>query len=562
MKLKKIDWLIIFFLLLISIFAVKALFHSGFYTSHDGEHQVIRLNHYLIGLRDGQWPVRWAGPPAFNGFGYPLFIFTYRLPFFLGAIFSLIGFSLVDSVKAVFILSYCLSGIFMYLAQRKIWRKNLAALIGAIFYLWAPWRFSIIFVRASLGEAVCFLFFPLIIWSVLALQEKERKITLLLGAFSLAGLLLSHAMLTFLFLPFLVGLMGFCLWQTQKRKSLVFNYLKLFLLSLSLSAYYWLPAMVETKVTLFGKIISDFYLQHFPTLKQLVYSPWGYGFSFPGSEQDAMSFQVGLAQWLAIFLAIFVLVWLRLRKERQDFFQRLNGFFILLFMTAVFLMMPASKPYWQFASQFFKIDFPFRYLALTTLFSSLIAGGLIAGIKKDKFLKWLFYPTIVGFLFLIFYGNRNHLRVNQYLSLPDSFYEENLSSSNSFDEYRPLWVSGNLPKRETALAIGEGEAVIETQEIRSNRQEFQVAVQKESFMTLNTIYYPGWRLMIDGKEQGVGAISPAGLMQFSLPVGKHTLIFKFERTWDRMTGEIITLTALGLIIYQSARRWKRPKRRK
>lgn len=553
MRFKKIDLLLVFLILAISFFGVKALFHPGFYTSHDGEHQIIRLNHFILGLRGGQLPVRWAGPPAFNGFGYPLFIFTYRLPFYLGTLFKSISFSLVDSVKAVFILTYILSGILMYFVQKKLWGNNLAALAGAIFYLWAPWRFSIILVRASLGEAVCFLFFPLIIWSVLNSSP-------FLGAFSLACLLLSHAMLTFLFLPFLLVLMGFCLWQSKKRRKLLYQYLKLLILSIGLSAFYWLPALFEKRYTMFADIIRGFYDQHFPTLKQLIYSPWGYGFSFPGVELDAMSFQVGIAQWTTIFLAIFILFWQWLRKKKLDFNRRLISFLIALFLVTIFLMTSPSSSYWQFLSSFLNLDFPFRYLALTTLFSSLVAGGLMVELKKDKLFKLFLYPAVFGLLFLVFYGNRNHLKVNQYTSFSDSYYQKHPSTSNSFDEYRPRWVTPEyLPQRKEAMVTETGEAKIETQEVRSNRQKFQVEAKKKSLLRLNTIYYPGWRLFVDGEEKEIEIAPSTGLVQFSLPAGNHEVMFKFGRTWDRMIGEIISLFSLAFIAYQLRRPWKRRK---
>lgn len=558
MKFRKIDWLLIFLLVLVSFLGVKALFHPGFYTSHDGEHQIIRLNHFIIGLKDGQFPVRWAGPPAFNGFGYPLFIFTYRLPFYLGAIFNLIGFSLVDSIKAVFVLSFILSGVLMYFLQKKLWGNSLAALVGALFYLWAPWRFSVILVRASLGEAVCFLFFPLIVWSVFSLQLKKDKNFLFLGAFSLACLLLSHAMSTALFLPFLVALMGFFLLVSKKRGSLTLSYSKFLILSSGLSAFYWLPVMVEKRYTMFANIVGGFYNQHFPTLKQLVYSPWGYGFSHPGIEQDAMSFQVGIGQWLAVFLAILVLIWQWTRKRKFDFDQKLIGFLIVLFGVAVFLMTPFSKPYWRFFSFILDFDFPFRNLTLTTLFSSLVVGGLIARLRQDKLLRLFLYPVVLGLLFLVFYGNRNHLRVNQYIYFPDSYYREHSSSSNSFDEYRPGWVNpGFFPQRKEALVVDSGEAKIKTLMIGSNRQMFQVETQKESLLRLNTIYYPGWKLFVNGKEQEIKIAPSAGLMQFLLPAGKHEVMFKFGRTWDRMIGEITSLFSLAFVTYQSRRLWKR-----
>ena len=67
-------------LLTLGLLGVAPLFHPGFPASHDGHHQIVRLMHFHRGLVDGQLPVRWAGT-ALCGYGYPLFVFTYRLPF-------------------------------------------------------------------------------------------------------------------------------------------------------------------------------------------------------------------------------------------------------------------------------------------------------------------------------------------------------------------------------------------------------------------------------------------------------------------------------------------------
>jgi len=531
---KKFDWLALLLIVILALIGVKALFHPGFYTSHDGEHQVIRLIHFVKGLKDGQLPVRWAGPPAFNGYGYPLFIFTYRFPFYIGSIFYFLGLSFIDSIKAVFIFTYILSGLVMYLAQKKIWRNSLAALIGAIFYLWAPWRFSTILVRASLGEAVAFVFLPLVIWAVI---DKR----LLLGAFSLACLFLSHGMLTFLFLPFLLALIIFFLYRSKNKKSLIIDYWLLIILALATSAFYWLPALIEKKETVFAHILTGFYKQHFPTLKQLIYSSWGYGLSHPGTELDAMSFQVGLAQWLVVFLA--VLVWWRQRQR-----QRLLGLLIIFFLSAIFLMLPFSAIFWQMVGRWLPIDFPFRYLALTTLFSSLIAGGLIISFKKKIFL----YPMILILLTLVFYGNRNHLRVNQYTDFNDAYYENHFSSSSSFDEYRPLSIIAGkfLPQTRERSMVKEGEADIQTIEIRSNFQKFQIKAKKESRIQFNTIYYPGWQLWVSGHKRNIDIASLSGLIQFSLEKGDYEVMLKFSKTKDRIIGEAISLIFLLFVGYR------------
>src|SRR3989339_1816123 len=95
----------IIFIIIIGIWGAKALLHPGFYSSHDGEHQLVRQYIFDQGLRDGQIPVRFSRQ-LYNGYGYPLFMFTYRLPFYAGEMLRLTGFSFVDAIKAVFFIAY------------------------------------------------------------------------------------------------------------------------------------------------------------------------------------------------------------------------------------------------------------------------------------------------------------------------------------------------------------------------------------------------------------------------------------------------------------------------
>src|SRR3989339_1567277 len=100
----------ILIILIFGFLGSKALFHSGFYTSHDGEHQLVRQYTFEQGIKDRQIPVRFSRQ-LYNGFGYPLFFFTYRLPFYFGEIFRVAGLSFADSVKAVFFVTYITSGL-------------------------------------------------------------------------------------------------------------------------------------------------------------------------------------------------------------------------------------------------------------------------------------------------------------------------------------------------------------------------------------------------------------------------------------------------------------------
>ncbi len=103
---------ILFLILFLSIPAVRYLFVHGFFGVSDDLH-IGWLYEMDRAVKMLQFPPRFVPDLSF-AFGYPLFNFVYPLPFYIGEIFHLIGFSLVDSVKIVFGLSVPFSMYFMY----------------------------------------------------------------------------------------------------------------------------------------------------------------------------------------------------------------------------------------------------------------------------------------------------------------------------------------------------------------------------------------------------------------------------------------------------------------
>ena len=81
-----------------ALIGVKALLHAGWYTSHDGEHQLVRQYVFDRAVKAGHIPPR-VDRQLFNGLGYPLFTFTYQIPFIIGEPFRLMGLSTQDTVN-------------------------------------------------------------------------------------------------------------------------------------------------------------------------------------------------------------------------------------------------------------------------------------------------------------------------------------------------------------------------------------------------------------------------------------------------------------------------------
>ena len=546
---KRIDWLVILFIILASVFTLKDLFRPDFYTSHDGPHQVVRLYHYDQLLRQGQIPPRWVNDLN-HGFGYPLFIFSYHMPWLISAPFMFFGLSVFISIKMTYLTGFILSGILMYFYQKKLFGV-LPAFIGAFLYLFAPYRFSNIFVRSSIGDATAFIFPPLIFWSfdVVRSKGKLNYFWLFLYAASLSALLLTHAMLFFLYVLILsVYILYWFVFSSNRKKIISVNVLG-FLMAVSLSAFYLFPSLLERNFTVFNSVMKNaFSSQSFIPISRLFYSPWGYG--VVDAYEGAMSLQLGFAQWLSFLLGILLFIYLLTRKSMRNI--NYGFIYILIFILSVFLMLKSSAPIWQFITRFVLIDFKWRILHVTVFAAAIISGWFIYNLKILKRRLW---TAFAGFFLisLSIYANRNHLKINQVLDWPVDFYLKLEKTTNSFDEYTPIWAHAGIIRENASPAEFSAPAGIRIISSTSVKKDLKLETESEGVLTLNTLYYPGWQVFINGKPVDID-YQNRGLLEFPVAKGKNIISARFEKTPMRLISDTITLSAIillpGFLIYK------------
>jgi len=516
LKIKKpSDWLFILILVFSSLWATKALWHVGLFTSHDGPHQVVRLLYYEQALKDGQFPPRYI-LSALKGFGYPLFIFSYHLPWIMAMPFRLLGLSIYDCIKIIFIITFVVSGLTMYFWQKKLW-GGWGAFVGAFLYLWAPYRFSDIYVRGSLGEAMTFMFIPLVFSG-----------NIIIGSLAIAGIILSHSLIFVLLLPVLIFYKPS--WQS----------LKIFLLGLGLSAFYLIPAVLLKNQTIFTKtitMVAQDFSQHFPSFKQLVYSPWGYGFSFPGPN-DGMSFQVGIAQWLAVGLAIFYI-----------FRQRRISLWLIFFIFSILMMQPVSKFVWQIVNKFAFIDYPWRYLFLSVFSASVLAGFVVSprlighGPTRKNILIGVLLVAVA------LYTNRNHIRVNAWLDWPPETFIASGETSNTFDEYTPAWVNTDYTdKKKDLIQIITGKGSWANTIKKTSTIEFTARNEEPSEYRVNVLYFPDVRILVDGKVTDY-SYKTKGVLDFTVPEGQHQVFIGFQGTLLEKIALVVSVISLVIGLF-------------
>lgn len=539
-------------LLILSCIPLFDLARPGMFLSHDGEAHIGRLASFYRSLTEGNLIPRWGGTLN-GGFGHPVLMFLFPLPMYLGSIFHFLGFSFIDSIKLIFGLSFIASGLAMYLWIKEIWGEE-AGFVAGLLYMFAPYRFVDLYVRGAIGENSAFVWPPLICYFLLILSHKFKWRYLVGGSLSLAGLILSHNALSLMFLAIIFGYTGYLIFISRKKSQSIIYYLFSILLGFGLSAFFWVPSFFEGKYTLRDIILSSGeFINHFPNLSQLFNSPWGYGGSPAG-----FSLQIGIIQWLVIFTSPIVLLFLWRRKDKYTIFY---GFLIIVFVIILFLLLPISIPVWQKISLLQKFQFPWRFLSLAVFIPAVLAGGLIYILPKKTKLV-----AVLSLLLVSVWLNKDYCHAKGYFVKSDRYFSEEYRGTTDTGESSPRWgirgFDGEV-RKDNIEVIG-GKAEVRQIKRLSNLHLYEVKVISEKAQFLeNTLYFPGWEVLIDGKKTSVEFQDPnhRGLLTFFVPQGQHETKVVFTETRLRRVADLLSLApliilSLGGILIKS-KLWRR-----
>ncbi len=520
--------------MLMSIFAIlvlptiSELFKPGFFLTQDGNYFLIRFGQFHIALRDGQIPPRWA-PVLNQGFGYPVLIFYYPGAYMFGEFFYLLGFGLVNSFKIVMGLSMILGATFMYLWQYHLWKSKIASFASALIYTWAPYRFLDIYVRGSVGEAFIFVFLPLLFWSV----KIGGGIGLALGGLSLAGSLLSHNILGAIIVPVFL-MFGVSKSIFFKEKKYFIRVLISTILGIVISSFFWVPAIFEKSYTNLDSVRVNDFFEQFLYIKQLFISNPGFGPSKSGPD-DMMSFEVGVAIWLSVLMAFFFILFKRKLLDQTQRFYLL--FSIFIFIVSVFMMTSYSDFVWRMARFYYFVQYPWRLLFLTVFFGSIISSVVLVSLKNHR------YKLIASVVFVsLAVGSfPSFFAINKERQLADGFFFTNPSTTVVASEVNPKWMQRSPDNYAFEKIKSNEQIVVNDSKVKSNYQEFKIKALGDTVLQNNTLYFPGWKAYVDGKEVEINYNNDLGQITFPVEKGDHNIVLRFGETKVRQIGDFATV---------------------
>lgn len=197
-------------------------------------------------ILQGSWFYLRIAPLVFHGWFYPEFQFYSPTPYTLaGYIYILFPHNLMDVFKITLGAALVLGGWYSYKLYVFLFRNEIAAVLGAILYLFSPYLLMNIGVRGDLPEIFAQGILPVALYYAFRIFykehfDKEKIYFTLVGIFFFYLLVTSH-LITFFYTILFASLL-FLLFTLQQRNFRNFLYLLMtFMFSILLAIWYLAP---------------------------------------------------------------------------------------------------------------------------------------------------------------------------------------------------------------------------------------------------------------------------------------------------------------------------------
>jgi hypothetical protein len=407
-------------------------------------------------------------------------------------------------------------------------------------------------VRGDLNEFWSLAIFPLIFWSSYHLIKNGKLKYLLWFSFSVGLLLLTHNLMTLIFFPIALAWVVILL-TLEKKWSRVIGPLLGGMLGAGLAAFFSFPIVFERSYVHLESMVGGYfdYRQHFVDINQLFFSNhFGYGSSVLGPGDD-FSFSTGIIQWIVAFLGVFLaLVGFKKHKKLVMIVLTLA----ILELGVLFMMHQKSSFVWAELPFLVWMQFPWRFLAVSTFLLSVLASFAIGFIENSRLSKLVGCLAILAafLLYSSFFQPKYWINITDQEKFSGESMRKQVTAS-IFD-YLPIYATfPPISKAPDFPEVLDGKANFINYYKGSDHQIGEVIVEEKTILRLPLFDFPGMKVTIDGKtvkhfnndcrnEQFC-----LGLITFEISKGPHIIKAQLFNTWPRAVGNILTIISLLII---------------
>ena len=498
--------------------------------THDSPVHFARMAAYYKALAEGQLLPRWAGELNY-GYGMPLFNFIYHVPYLVTSLFIFLGGGLVFSFKMSMLISFLLSGIGMYAFAHRLLRHEGKAFVATILYQFAPFHLVDLVVRGDVAEGYALAFLPWILYTVVyGFENDDTKKNIVFTSLATLLLITSHNAISLVF--FGVVCLFVLVFAPDMRKRIEAGVG--LGLGLALSAFYWLPALIERKFTYGDLFMKNMYESHFaPFFHFLVPNIT----NSESMQTGGIAVSFGLIQVAALTIGVVMLIRNTIRDAKE---KKTVLFALILTLGAFFFMQPVSKVFWAGIPILRMFQFPWRFLNIA-VFSLAILGGTVLIRKKTTILLSLIIVLMTVLSVSVYF--RPPLGTDR---IDEAYYWNYPLNTTYFGETDVIWSAGPAgayPDSRFDVIGGEGSIVDPVK--KGTLHTFTVRAETDVHVVDRTQYFPGWRVYVDGQKTPIEFQDQnwRGLITFRVPSGTHHIRVSWEESPVRRIAEATTALA-------------------
>ena len=492
------------------------------------------VNHYRYALpffdsiQHGNLQPGWLAESN-GGYGDPRLRFYPPALYFLLALFHSVLAWYWASI-ASFVLLSILGGLGVYLWAREYVSPSQAT-VAAICYAVVPYRLNEIYQASLLAEYFASAILPLVFAFIVRLCRKGRPL-------DMVGLSVSYALLILSNLPLAVigsiSALVFAVMQLDRER--LFNQVVTLAtsvgLGLGVSAFFWVGMASELSWIKGNDVTANPY--------------YDYRVNFLFSPEALVNRNTWYANLLAVSVLAFLAPAVFVVGRKMS---RAVKAVLVLVLFSFFMATPLSRPLWAVIPKLAQTQFPWRWLAVTSLAASILIGLILdkwINVLRTKLSPVTLLPTLLfvgALLFVVtqIVWDAEYLSKQRFDTLLPQIHQ-----AASFKDWLPINAKNfvELPRMDSNVEAEPRNVAIQAWEPELRR--FEVSNGPATTARIKTYYYPSWTATINGNQMPVGSDSN-GVIQINVPGGQSTVEMRFGPPSHFRAARTVSLVSLGVL---------------
>lgn len=438
----------------------------------------------------------------------------------------------------------------VYFWARAISSAPIAVWAGVI-YTVAPYHLNQLFQSFMLAEFAGAAVLPFAFAFVERICQRRRLR-------DVAGLAASYAVLILTHLPLAVigsiALVVYAIFRlsTGKRLATLACLALSAAIGLAASASYWMTVLSELKWIRADNINPDPSVDY---RKNFVLS------SFSPDYLNVWWMNIVLLATVMMFWPALTLLWRSTRNSARDYPIKPPALVALgaVLLLTIVMATPISRPIWNLLRPLQATQFPWRWLAITSMVCPVLLASAIPFWRKiSSGRKRPLAMLAAGAVAIAFAFSAAHIIRGAHWLTPRQFEERlnEIPGSQSVTQWLPVWVHEPVPSMNSPVEATDRQIAIESW--APERRVFRVGAGRPGDARVRTFYYPHWAAIADGQPLPIHPDGD-GVLSITLPANATSVTLEFREPARVRYAAALTIVgwvATGLLLFR--RRYSLP----